>query len=510
MAGRVEYEPSAVPGNQSNGTLVYWDDNQIQPGARWQEEIQTALSSAKLAVLLVTANFLASRFVATTELPTIFRRQAQDGLRIIWIPVSASAYMVTDLKDYQAACDPMRPLDTMPKAQRGQVWVDIAQAVAKSLSQVEAATDDETEEADDDSPEEGNVVLLYKRHLKPDEQLLTFMERELKSAQLPVFIDRHVTLGWRWADAISRRIEKATAVIPLLSEESMRSDMLADEVRLARKTAQLSGGRPRILPVRIRFEGALPEPFDVLNSIQNAIWNGPEDSARVYQELKAAIRRPFEHVARYVPPVGGALSPTDPFYIVRPEDGEVKAAFDCNEATILLRGARQMGKTSMIARALAALDLTNSKTIFMDFQKMNESQLTDTETFYKSIIQWLSDELGLDVNVDQFWSPRRPPNGNLERFMQTVALPAAGTRLVWAMDEVDRLLSFPFINEFFGLLRTWHNARSVKPQERWERLILLIAYATERISSSRTSISPRSTSASSSVFVISRSKRCSA
>ena len=81
------------------------------------------------------------------------------------------------------------------------------------------------------------------------------MERVLNEANLPVFIDRHVTLGWRWADAISRRIEKAIAVIPLLSAHSMCSDMMADELRLARKTAQSNGGRPRILPVRVRLEG---------------------------------------------------------------------------------------------------------------------------------------------------------------------------------------------------------------------------------------------------------------
>ena len=86
--------------------FVPWDDTQLRPGDKWTEHIQTALSSASVAVLLVTTNYLASRFIATVELPEIFRRQVRDGLRIIWIPVSASAYMVTDLKDYQAASDP--------------------------------------------------------------------------------------------------------------------------------------------------------------------------------------------------------------------------------------------------------------------------------------------------------------------------------------------------------------------------------------------------------------------
>jgi hypothetical protein len=51
-------------------------------------------------------------------------------------------------------------------------------------------------------------------NVQPDEQLLTFLERELEGAQLPVFVDRHVRMGWPWADAISRRIEKAIARHP--------------------------------------------------------------------------------------------------------------------------------------------------------------------------------------------------------------------------------------------------------------------------------------------------------
>ena len=196
--------------------------------------------------------------------------------------------------------------------------------------------------------------------------------------------------------------------------------------------------------------------------------------------MKAAIKRPIEPLTRYVPPVGGALSPTDPYYIERREDLDLQAAIERHEAFVLLRGARQMGKTSMAARALNNGRSANSKSVFMDFQKMNEAELRDIETFYKSIIQWLCDELGLDVNVDEFWSARRPPNSNLERFVLQKALPAAGAHLVWAMDEVDRLLvNNSFASEFFGLLRTWHNNRSSKPQEEWERLTILIAYATE-------------------------------
>jgi hypothetical protein len=51
--------------------------------------------------------------------------------------------------------------------------------------------------------------------------------------------------------------------------------------------------------------------------------------------------------------------------------------------------------------------------------------------------------------------------------------------LVWGLDEVDRLFSFPYASEIFGLFRSWHNLRALDPQGPWHNLTLAIAYATE-------------------------------
>jgi hypothetical protein len=47
------------------------------------------------------------------------------------------------------------------------------------------------------------------------------------------------------------------------------------------------------------------------------------------------------------------------------------------------------------------------------------------------------------------------------------------------MDEVDRLFSCSFGSEVFGLFRSWHNERSLDPEGPWQKLTLVIAYATE-------------------------------
>jgi TIR domain len=114
-----------------DGSLQVWDDTQIKTGAVWKEEIKKALASAKVAVLLVSANFLASDFIAKNELPPLLAAARDDGLKICWIYVSSALYERTEIAKYQAAHDVKRPLDRMPRDERQGTLSKVAFEIEK-------------------------------------------------------------------------------------------------------------------------------------------------------------------------------------------------------------------------------------------------------------------------------------------------------------------------------------------------------------------------------------------
>ncbi len=112
---------------QRQGALDVWEDSRIQVGQDWKEEIEKALERAKVAVLMVSPDFLASDFIAKHELPTLLEAARKEGLTILWVPVRHSLYKETEIARYQAAYNPRTPLSTLTAAEQDAALVQIAE-----------------------------------------------------------------------------------------------------------------------------------------------------------------------------------------------------------------------------------------------------------------------------------------------------------------------------------------------------------------------------------------------
>jgi formylglycine-generating enzyme required for sulfatase activity len=122
--------------------LRLWDDSQIPAGAKWKVEIEKALASAKVALLLVSDDFLASEFVINKELPPLLRAAEAEGLCILWVCLGPCFYEATPIHEYQAVLPPGEPLEAMGPVQQKMALKTIAGAIRDALSSEVAPAQD--------------------------------------------------------------------------------------------------------------------------------------------------------------------------------------------------------------------------------------------------------------------------------------------------------------------------------------------------------------------------------
>jgi hypothetical protein len=110
---------------EDNGNVRPWDDTKITPGEPWRAAIDEALAGASIAVLLVSQDFIASKFIQKVELPQLLEHRANGRLEVLWIPVRPSTYEHTPLSEIQALCDTGKTLVGFDDVERERELVAI-------------------------------------------------------------------------------------------------------------------------------------------------------------------------------------------------------------------------------------------------------------------------------------------------------------------------------------------------------------------------------------------------
>jgi hypothetical protein len=262
----------------------------------------------------------------------------------------------------------------------------------------------------------------------------------------------------------------------------------------------------RIFPIRVNYDGALPydlgayldkiqyklwrlgDPFDVIcgaivDELRNAEPRAPTQATEQTTEALHLLSQATEAAGAPLPSADprletGAIKLDSPYYVERPEDQKAVRSVTQPGETILVKGPRQVGKTSLAARARAAAERNNQLTSYIDFQLIDEARLRDDATLLKYLAARLAKDLRTSLKPAEIWDENLGQSDSLTDFLEAVLvdIPDA-TPVVVCFDEVDNIFSHSYRDSFFGMLRGWHNRRATRPV--WNRFNLVIAHSTE-------------------------------
>jgi hypothetical protein len=75
-------------------------------------------------------------FIADNELPPLLNAAEKEGLVILWVYLSSCLYDETEIRDYQAAHDIAKPLDSLTPAKQNAILVDVCRKIEATANPV--------------------------------------------------------------------------------------------------------------------------------------------------------------------------------------------------------------------------------------------------------------------------------------------------------------------------------------------------------------------------------------
>lgn len=119
---------------ESQMDITFWDDAKITAGDQWLKEIEDALNASTAAILILSADFLASDFIMTKEVPPLLDALKSRGARII--PIIAKPCLFAthpELGKIQAINSPENSIIKMEEWEQEETYLKVAEVIQSTL-----------------------------------------------------------------------------------------------------------------------------------------------------------------------------------------------------------------------------------------------------------------------------------------------------------------------------------------------------------------------------------------
>jgi len=268
--------------------------------------------------------------------------------------------------------------------------------------------------------------------------------------------------------------------------------MVTHEVAIA-YDHKIQHNAPNIIPIRIAYTTPYTQmPYNLgamLAPIQCMEWKEDGDESTIGQKLNQLIPHSSFHEPLPTDPLpafdsqwlkeldasGGAVQLESHFYVERQVDSQAKLQILRKGVTLRIKGSRQIGKTSLLARLSHYANEHNFPVMYTDFQESDDSHFIDLETLLRYLADRTAEERQTNNGPDHYWKSPLGPKDKITRFLAREVLEQTSNPFVFMMDEVDRLFAYERYRWVEGYLlpslenaelRVWSD-RKIQPGQVW-------------------------------------------
>ena len=347
------------------------------------------------------------------------------------------------------------------------------------------------------------IFISYKVGAHPDEELLAILCKALTKRGHKPFIHTMLPIGVEWGKSLQKQIENSDYLLVLLSEASIKSEMVLGEVTHA-EFHRARHQKPIVLPVRVKYPGKSSLWVGKFPRCETVCfmewrWQTTMHSSLKYLQLsKVKGKKSFSETTkllndkedeaddnakplpsfdpRLLETPTGAVKLKSPYYIRRDCDDKMEMQISKGGSTTTIRAGRQMGKTSLLVRGANFAKTQGQRVVYTDFQQIKP----EFQSSLDNLLRYLADEITFRLNLDiehlnKIWSSSRGGPDKFNQYMEAVALTDPKPLLI-AIDEADCLLDVDYKTDFFALLRAWDSRRAF--DEAWENFSLALVIST--------------------------------